>query len=154
MNKLSVSVRCFILTSLLLMASLACGMTGSGEPDAPAPSGGDGAGACDYMTDQYVNIAGDYSVEGGKTDQSGGNYSGEAVVTQIEQNCFHIEWRIEGRTRAGTATLVGNIVSGTWQEDGQSGEFSGTANSDGTIQLAWGFSGGDTTEYVERLTKK
>ena len=122
----------------------------------PADSGDDQASVsnCDYQTDTYVNIAGAYTVDGGKTDQSGGRYNGEAVITQISGNCFRIEWHIDGRTRIATVPMVGNIVSGTWQEGGQSGEVSGVANDDGSIALSWGVDGGDSTEYSEMLIKK
>jgi hypothetical protein len=142
-----------IAFAVVLALQFACG--GSGSLPATSPSDSQGTVAnCDYQTDTFVNIAGTYSVEGGKTDQSGGNYSGEAVITQISGNCFRIEWHIDGRTRIGAVPMVGNIIGGTWQEGGKSGLFSGVANDDGSIALSWGVDGGDSTEYSEMLIKK
>ena len=124
-----------IAFALALALQLACGGSGSLPPTRPADDQGTVAN-CDYQTDTFVNIAGTYSVEGGKTDQSGGNYSGDAVITQISGNCFRIEWHIEGRTRIGSVPMVGNIVGGTWQEAGKSGLFSGVANDDGSLALS------------------
>ena len=146
------------LGTLALALSIACAGGGSDggntSPTEPASDGGSTDSLCAFQTDEFVNIAGSYTVDGGLTDQSGDKYSGDATITQINQNCFNFEWHINGRTRTGTAVVVGNLISGEWQEGANSGEFGGTANDDGTIAAYWGPAGGDSTQYVEILTKQ
>jgi hypothetical protein len=142
--------------------SLACAgltpATGGGATAQPtSPSAGQAApSACDFPTDNFVNVAGSYAVKGGKTDQSGGNYTGDATITLISKNCFGIAWHLDGgRTRTGTLQMVGNIISGQWQEGSQSGVLSGTASTD-HLAIAWGVgtSEAHNTDYSEILTKK
>lgn len=144
--------------TVVLGLCLGCGAPGaSGSADQPAgqSEGQATSSGCEVASNTFVNVAGDYTVKGGKADQTGENYAGDATITSISQNCFSIEWRLDGRTRTGTLQMLGNIISGTWQEGDQSGVFSGTASA-GHLAIGWG--AGTTeehnTDYAEILTKK
>jgi hypothetical protein len=157
----------FVLCGLALGLTLACAMPGSsggggGGQDVATPesSGGETTGSggsegCDYPTDDFVDVAGTYSVEGGKTDQSGDKYTATLTIANTGQNCFSASWAYgDGRTRTGTLQMVGNIIDGHWQEGDQKGTFGGTASTDRPIASWWGREGGDDTEYSEVWTKQ
>jgi hypothetical protein len=84
---------CAVVLGLSLGCAARGASSGGGATDQPTRQSGDQGtpSGCDVPTDTFVNVAGNYSVSGGKTDQSGGKYTGDATITQIGQNCFSVE---------------------------------------------------------------
>ena len=155
-KRLRVAVCAIALGLSLACAALGPSQGGGGQIQPTNPSAGQATpSACDFPTDSFVNVAGSYAVKGGKTDQSGDIYSGAATITLIGQNCFSIQWHFGERLRTGTLQMVGNIISGQWQEGNQSGVFSGTASED-HLAISWGVGASEehNTDYSEILTKK
>ncbi len=142
--------------AILALAAVACGLPATqAVPPAPAGDGQGTAPGCDFQTDDFINIAGTYAVEGGTGDPTGPTYSGEATITQLDRNCFSIEWRIDGRVRTGTITMVGNIVGGQWQEGSETGTLGGTVSDDGSITIGIERETGEfNDDFIERLTRR
>src|SRR5262249_44834411 len=101
-------VAIWVSAGMLVAAMLACagggpaqGGTGPAQPTGTS-AGAAPAAVCETPLDDFVNIAGHYTVQGGKADQTGDNYAGDANITQISKNCFSIVWHLNGgRTRTG-----------------------------------------------------
>jgi hypothetical protein len=140
----------------LTLACAAPATTGGGSSATTPPDESDGSSSstsCDFPSDDFVDVAGTYSVAGGKADQSGGNYTGTLTITNTGRNCFSAAWTYDdGRTRTGTLQMIGNIMDGDWQEGDQKGTFGATVAEGQPISSWWGYEGGDETEYGEVMT--